>query len=75
MKATKRDGVLISNGLSAEFRYVRDHSTVANVVRIQTAAGELWADTSELHYDVFPSPRPQTPNSIQTLNEKLTGAG
>jgi hypothetical protein len=51
-----RDGVWISNGLAADFRFIRQHFNSSHV-RVLTAAGEAWALENELAWDIKPQPK------------------
>jgi hypothetical protein len=50
MKMRKRDGYFIENGLQADFRFIRKHE-VEDRSLVETAAGEIWVETSILRYD------------------------
>jgi len=51
MNTKPRDGVWKSNGLSSDFRFIRNHPFAENLLRVETAAGEFWANKEELVYD------------------------
>lgn len=46
-----RDGVWISNGLSAEFRLLYEHPNTPDVYRVDTAAGKCYVQGKELIWD------------------------
>lgn len=47
----RRDGVWTSNGLSADFRLLYPHPNTPDVYRVQTAAGDHYAEGKELTWD------------------------
>jgi len=47
----KRDGVVISNGLRADFRLLYAHPNARNVYRIKTACGDHYIHGQELLWD------------------------
>ncbi len=58
----KPDGIIIRDGLKAEFAWVRPHRTEPGMGRILTASGELWIDMDELLWDKrFAPPTEDTP--------------
>jgi predicted RNA-binding Zn-ribbon protein involved in translation (DUF1610 family) len=53
-----RDGVWISNGLTADFRHLYSHPNYDGIHRVQTASGEHYAHDSELVWDCLSSLHP-----------------
>lgn len=68
MKPPPRDGVININGLTAEFRFVRDAAYVAGCTGswsvIETALGQTVVDDSRLVYD---PPRDLSPEAAAVV--------
>jgi hypothetical protein len=52
MNSTKRDGVVVSHGLTADFILLYVHPATSEVCRVATAVGEYYVAACDLVWDV-----------------------
>lgn len=74
MKTPPRDGVITANGLSADFRFVRDVVTLAGAMgswsMVETAMGQHVVDDSRLEYDPVRDLSPEAAAVVAEHKEK-----
>ena len=51
-KPKPRDGVWTSDGLVADFRFIRHHNSVPELIYVETATGYHFVSESQLDWDV-----------------------